>query len=285
MGISGISSRAALGGLLLWAPLVWSQRPSDADAAALIDRSRERSLTYTHLLPDFVCTEVIRRFRESKSTDLTSTAGSARTPCKYTVPADKTWNPTDKLTVTLSFIQQGENHKLILLNDKPTDLKYEAMSGATVKGEFGGMLQSIFDPSSHTNFRWRGWKKAGKRRIAVYLYEVSAADSEYLLANGPAGDTHSAIVGFHGELEIESETGDIVHFSHVASQIPKELELESVLSTVDYDYADVGGQAYLLPVRSQTEMRSPQLSVKNETEFRDYHKFDAKSVVDFGLGK
>jgi hypothetical protein len=40
---------------LAWcAPLAWGQRPSDADSAALIEKSRQKALDYAQSLPDFV---------------------------------------------------------------------------------------------------------------------------------------------------------------------------------------------------------------------------------------
>jgi len=54
---------------------------------------------------------------------------------------------------------------------------------------------------------------------------------------------------------------------------------------VDYDFADVGGTDYLLPARSETFLRTPQLWVRNDAEFREYRKFSSDSTVTFGLGK
>jgi len=47
----------------------------------------------------------------------------------------------------------------------------------------------------------------------------------------------------------------------------------------------VGGRKYLLPARSQTEIRSPQLSVRSDTNFREYGKFSSDSIITFGDGK
>jgi hypothetical protein len=47
----------------------------------------------------------------------------------------------------------------------------------------------------------------------------------------------------------------------------------------------VGGRRYLLPAHSITEIDSPRLSVRSDTEFRKYGKFSSDSVVKFGDGK
>ena len=242
----------------------------------MIARSREKALAYARSLPDFVCSEVIRRYSENHTRTFRSRS--------VAVPALSRWTPTDKLTVRLSYFQQKEEHKLVSVNDKPTELKYESLAGGTGEGEFGGTLLNIFG-SSATVFKWDSWKTVKRHRVAVYKYTVDAAHSHYMVANGAVGDTHEAIVGFHGDLEIDRMTGEVLHFTYVADQIPKEVTLDKVSTTVDYDLAEVAGRNYLLPVHSETEIFSPGLSVRNDMDFREYRKFSAESVIDFIGGK
>jgi hypothetical protein len=251
--------RPAIGGLLLWTAVAWGQRPSDADTAALIERARQKALDYSRSLPDFVCTELVRRY---------SSGGAG-------------WVSTDMLTVKLRYYQQVEEHKLQLINGKPTDRKFEDLGATTSTGEFGGVLRMIFNPASEAVFDWESWKTVRKHRAGVYQYAVSAAHSPYRLTS----EKRRAIVGIHGVLEIDSETGEVLQLTYIAYDIPKELALESAVTTVDYDFADVGGRNYLLPARSETEVHSLQLRTRNKMEFREYRKFSADSVIDFGLGK
>jgi hypothetical protein len=255
--------RLILGGTLVWTSLACAQR-SDSGAAALIERARQKALDYARSLPDFVCTQVVKR--EAANSD-----GRSR----------GAWVPTDTLTVTLRYFQQVEDHKLVLINGKATDRKYMELAGATGTGEFGGVLRTIFDPASEAAFDWQSWKTVRKHRVAVYQYAVSAAHSPYSLRH----QGHEALVGLHGAMEIDSETGEILHFNYAAYDIPPILDLQSAVSSVDYDFADVGGRSYLLPVRSETELHSSNVWTRNRMEFRDYRKFSADSVIDFGTGK
>lgn len=256
---------AAVAGLLAWTSLAWPQRPSDADAEALIERSRQKALAYTQSLPDFICTEVVYRFIDRRQRGQ--------------------WAPTDKLTVKLSYFQQREEHKLMLIDDKPTDQKFEGLAGATGIGEFGGSLHSIFARLSEATFRWESWKNVRKHRTAVYVYAVPVEHSNFILVSGVPGSPRKAIVGYHGVLDIDSESGEVLHFTYVADHIPKDLGMNAAATTVDYDFADVGGRNYLLPVRSETEMRGPVESMLNRMEFREYRKFSSESIIDFGSGK
>jgi hypothetical protein len=258
---------ARLIAILLCSAFAWAQPLSYEDAAALIEKSRTKALDYTRSLPDFVCTEIVRR-------DADPSPGQRGRPM-----------PTEKLTVKLSYSQHKEEHKLLLVNDKPTDRTFENLGGALGTGEFGSTLGAIFDAASKTSFRWERWKNVRKRRAAVYAYVLDVAQSHFLLVTTVSNTLQQAIVGYHGVLEIDSETGEVLHFTYQADNIPAHLQLQYAITTVDYDFADVGGRNYLLPAHSQTVMRDPHWTVRNEMEFRDYRKFSTDSVIDFGSGK
>jgi hypothetical protein len=255
---------AGIGGLA-WIALALPQRPSEADAAAAIEKSRAVALEYGRSLPDFVCTETIGRY-----TDPLHRGG---------------WIPQDTLTVKLTYFGQKEDHKLTLIDGKPTDRTYSSLAGAIGVGEFGGTLESIFLPKSAATFRWEGWRIVRKHRAAVYSYAVEPAHSNYSMVTGSTDHTHMAIVGYHGVLEIDRETGAVLHFTYQADHIARELQVDYARTTVDYDFADVGGKDYLLPASSETEVRSPRQWSRNQITFREYRKFSSDSVISFGGGK
>jgi hypothetical protein len=261
----------------LSASMAWAQRPSETEAAAIFEKARDRALAYARSLPDFICTEVVHRFSETRA--IRRQAGSIPTAVEHR------WVPSDKLTIRLSYSQHKEEHKLLLLDDKPSDRTYENLSGGTGTGEFGGTLLNIFTAESQTSFKWQSWKTVRRHRAAVFTYSVDAAHSRYMVLNALGGDNHEAVVSFHGDLEVDRETGEILHFTYVADRIPKAVNLDLVSTTVDYDFADVGGRNYLLPAHSATEIISPRLSVLNDANFREYRKFSADSVIDFGTAK
>jgi hypothetical protein len=264
---------------LLLALPVLAQRPAAADADAILERGREKALAYTKSLPDFVCTEIIQRYKLSRTAVLLPTQSAASMA--------PSWAPVDKLTVRLSFFQQKEDHKLELVNDQPTTLHYDSLDiGVTATGEFGGMMKQIFDPESQASFHWETWKKASKHRIAVYGYTVAADHSHFFVERRlRSGEVNRAVVGFHGTVEIDTETGDVLHFAYTADGIPKTVAFTRSATSVDFDRVDIGGSPYILPVRSETELEGPQLAVKDAIEFRAFGKFGASSTVDFGVAK
>jgi hypothetical protein len=266
---------------LLLAPPALAQRPAATDAEAILERGREKALKYSKSLPDFICTEIIQRYKRQPPVQLPALRGVTAT---YSAPS---WAPFDKLTVRLSFFQQKEDHKLELVNGQPTTLQYVSQDiGVTATGEFGGMLKHIFDPASQAAFHWESWKKARKHRVAVYGYVVAVDHSRFLVEDGSRSDEeHRAVVGFHGTVEIDTETGDVLHFDYTADAIPTTVGLTRSATSVDFDRVDIGGKAYILPVRSETELEGPKFAIRNAIEFRAFRKFDSSSTVEFGVGK
>jgi len=91
--------------------------PSLAEQRKLLDEVREYALNYTKSLPDFICTQVTRRYYDPTGLEF--------------------WHTHDVLTARLSYFEQKEDYKLVLINNRVTDLPYDALGGASSKGEFG----------------------------------------------------------------------------------------------------------------------------------------------------
>ncbi|HLK63897.1 MAG TPA: VWA domain-containing protein [Bryobacteraceae bacterium] len=260
-------------------PALAKRASAPPDASAILEKGREKALAYARSLPDFVCTEVIHRYR-------LQTTNRFRLRGEPNPTSSTDWAPIDKLTVRLSFSQQKEHHKLELVDGMPTRLRYDSLDiGVTTTGEFGGMFRHIFEPDVQASFHWESWKKVRNHRVAVYGYTVAVDHSQYFVEHGArGGEVQRAVVGFHGTVAIDSETGDVLHFDYTADHIPAAIQLTRASTAVDFDLVDVGGTPYLLPVRSEMELDG-QNSLKNDTEFRAFGRFAVTSTVDFGAGK
>ena len=249
--------------MLVYGALAFAQRPSGQDTAALVEKARQKALAYTQSLPDFVATEVLHRYSGSMGRGYGG-------------------NPIDTLTIQLRYLHHKEDHKLMLVDGKPAGRTFETLEGTVSSGEFGATLSAIFDPATETAFHWQNWKNLRGRRVAVLGYEVTGAQSHYRLGTTADGRTVSADAGYHGVLEIDSETGEVLRLEYVADHVPESLHLTYAGTTVDYALADIAGRNYLLPSRSETEMRGSTAWARNVIEFRDYHRFSVDSTVDFG---
>jgi hypothetical protein len=259
---------AGLLGLLACAAALWAQAPTPEETGAAIEMSRKVALAYARSLPDFICTQLVHRYIDVRHR-----------------PGLESWGALDTLTIRLSYFDRREDHKLVLVNGKPSEKSFTDLSGAISVGEFALIQQEIFAPPSQTVFTWEKWTKAGKRQAAIYLYRVDVSHSRYSLKFLTSAGLTDSTVGYHGMVEVDRETGAVLSLTYIADAIPKTCPIYFSTAEVTYDFADVGGNPYLLPASSKTEMHSNALWARNETKFRDYRKFSADSTVHFGDAK
>jgi|ERR1017187_539369 hypothetical protein len=260
-----IRSSVGLLALLACAAAGWAQAPTPDQTAAAIEISRNVALAYARSLPDFVCTQLVHRYLDATHRGF--------------------WRSLDTLTIKLSYFEQKEDHKLVLIDGMPSQKSYIDLLGAVTTGEFGSILQQIFDPDSQAVFTWEKWTKVGARRAAIYLFHVDGPHSRFGLSFRLSSGATQAIVGLRGTVEVDRETGEVLRLTYAADAIPKTYPIRLSTTAVNYDLADVGGRKYLLPASSEIEMRSVDMWARNHTDFREYRKFSADSTIRFGDGK
>ena len=193
----------------------------ETEQADLLERARAAALRYSASLPDFICTEVVRRSEDPQS--------------------NGRWRSMDTLTVKLSYSDHQEDYKLMLINGKSTLLDYLHVGGALSTGEFGTRLYSLFHPGSHSEFRWKGWTTLRKRRVARYSYRVERTNSFFQIQYGPvAAGGNTIVVAYHGEVLVDDETHLVLRFTQQA-EIPQGFPITANESIIDYDFAPVGG--------------------------------------------
>jgi hypothetical protein len=248
-------------GLTVWLAGAAAPRPSDIEAAGDMERTRAVALEYTKRMPDFICTQTIRR--------------------SYHLTLPKNWIAADVLTVKLRYSGQVEDRQLLRRNGEPVGPE-DPVGGLENIGEFGGMLEGIFDRDTQAAFHWESWKTAGARPTTVYSYRVEKAHSAYSLSFDPGGYKHNQVVGYHGTVEIDRESGGVLRLVYEADTIPKDFPMQYASTTVDYGFVDVAGREYLLPVRAEIETDADGFRSRNISEFTDYRRFSADSTVRFG---
>ncbi|MEI9974232.1 MAG: hypothetical protein WDO73_20580 [Ignavibacteriota bacterium] len=236
--------------------------PSAAEQVQIWNEAHENALSYTESLPDFICSEVVRRYVDS------SGRGA--------------WKLQDTLGLKLSYFDRREEYKLMTVNNRPTALSYEQMRGAVTEGEFGSMLASIFALKSRTNRDWDHWTTLRSRPTHVFLFAIAKANSEYRITSGSSlRDEAQVKVGQHGYVYIDDATKMVVRLSAIADEFPVGFDVRRVDLTLDYDFTDVGGKRYLLPLHSETKLLAPPFQNRNETDFLEYRKFSADVTVSY----
>ena len=235
-------------------------RPTIDEQRRIVNAGQQIAVNYAKSLPDFMCNEVVRRHDDSRATmDL-----------------------RDTLEIKLSYFDQKEEYRLLSVNGRPTVRPFESVGGATSQGEFGSMLFAIFSGESRTKFIWDHWTTLRGREAHVFAFKILAENSNYHLrfGQGAAYGRTDAIVGQHGWIYVDRETDQILRIIADADP-PPHFPVQQSWVLLDYDFRDVGGKQFLLPVRAEVRMTSGSLHTRNLIEFHGYRKFTGDSTITY----
>lgn len=239
---------------------VRAQAPAAEEQQKAIEAVRKTALGYSERLPDFICMETARRYRNSTN-----------------VPD---WILIDTLAIQLSYYGHREEYKLLTINGQKTKLRYDEVGGSISQGEFGSMLQEVFDPAAEAVFAWEGRSTLRGRDVQVFRYSVTPGKAHYQLSYNSNDRHYSAVAGRHGQVYVAAG-GDILRITSEADELPANFPIDKLHATLDYDFTDIGGRSFLVPHLAVVEMQAGILGSKNEIEFRDYRKFSADTGISF----
>ena len=235
--------------------------PSPADSHKVLIAAAHYAFSYTDSLPDFLCEQTIRRYER--------------------LNGEHGWNLKDVLTVKLSYFDEQENYKLTAINGRATVRSYDSVGGALSKGEFGSLLLSIFDPDVGTSFRWDHWTTLRKRKTHVYSFVIERNRSHYHLSSGYGfGEIATTLVGERGFVYIDRDSGRVTRVMDDAV-IPEGFPVRQAFRILDYDFTDIGGKPFLVPLHADIRMATDSIHTRNDVESRDYRKFTGESSITF----
>lgn len=232
--------------------------PSSLIQAKVIDEAREIALGYTKRLPDFICLQMTYRYVDPSGLEY--------------------FQLSDKIAARLSYFEQKENYKLISVNGGLSNTDFDKLGGATSSGEFGTMLKQLFEPSTQADFRWERWTKLRGKICHVYTYRVTQARSNWHISWQKQLEI---IPAYHGLVYVDRDVPMVVKVTMEAENMPATFPIQEARSTLDYDFIDIAGSQFLLPLKSEMRMREGKILIKNSTEFRNYRKFGAEATITF----
>jgi hypothetical protein len=240
--------------------------PSSEEQGRIIDEVREYALSYTKGLPNFLCTQVTRR--------KAAPANGLRRD------GEPSWQTMDTLTLRLSYFDQKEDYKLILVNEKFTTQDYRTLGGATSTGEFGSLLKEIFEQKTETRFEWDHWGTLRGKRMLVFSYRVDQAHSGWGLDYEHRDHIMPA---YRGLVYVDNDLHVVKRVTLEAENIPASFPIRKAETVLDYEFTDIAGHEFLLPYKSTTEMSADGVLTLNEIEFRLYRKYSTESDIKYDI--
>ena len=243
--------------------------PSAEEQAAIISDVREYALNYSRNLPDYICTQVTRRY-------IAPTPGGKYLP-RERAANDPSWQLQDTLTIRLSYFEQKEDYKLVLINNSVAQGDYNKMEGTVARGDFGTMLRQVFEPATEARFEWDHWATMRGRLSYVFAYRVLQSRSQWHIS-----DRQSDIIpAYQGLIYIDQQTRQVLRITLFATDIPASFPIHQAEDILDYDYQTLGNQQFLLPLKGEVRLSTSDILAKNDNEFHLYHKYSSESEIKF----
>ena len=229
-----------------------------ADQQKLWSEAAASALSYASRLPNFRCNRETHR--------LTAPVRNA----------DR-FNQTDSFIEEMTYESPHETFRTLEVNGLKSTALRDSFKGVHSKGEFGAMLKSIFRPEAAAKYTWSGRAMAGGIMCDVFDVDVPPERSNFVLTF----ELRQEVAGFHGRVFVDEDAGLVRRIVLQGNGLPKDFALQSPVFSLEYGLVHIAGADHLLPLRSVLQVRQGKQVVRNETQFRDYRKFNASSDIKF----
>jgi hypothetical protein len=232
--------------------------PDSKEQAAVLKDVTEYALLYAKNLPNFICTQVTRRYADPSGMEF--------------------WHLQDTVLTKLSYFEQKEDYKVVMVNNQVTNVGYNELGGATSSGEFGSMLKAVFNPQTQTRFEWDHWATLRGKRMHVFAYRVAQIHSDWAVVYEKS---QRVVPAYRGMVYVDKDTLAVMRVTLEAEDMPVSFPVQQASTVLDYDFIDISGKEFVLPLKATLRMRSGKVLIKNDTEFRLYKKFGAEATITY----
>ena len=234
--------------------------PDSVEQAEALHEIIENARNYSKGLPDYMCIQVTRR--------------------RFDPTRTENWRMLDTIQEQLSYVDHKESYKVVMYNGRSiSNVQHGGFGGATSSGEFGSIYSEIFSAETATDFDWDHWATLRGKRMYVFAFRVAQSRSKYTIYSEEAHRTVTA--GYHGLIYADRETRKVMRFKMACDNLPPDFPVKDVNVDVNYDYVDIAGSKYVLPLKTELRSRDVHEMVWNEAEFHLYRKFGADTTIRF----
>lgn len=255
--------------------------PTAATWPQFLDTVRQTALAHTNVLPDFICTQKIKRLAKLGE------AGS--------------WALVDQIVAEISYYGDQEHSKILTIDNQPASSKTDIeIPGFFSEGDFGNALYLLFTQESDASFVMEGSDRVNRRKTVRARFFVPQANSRYHIGLGALQVT----TAYGGRCWIDLNSHRVVRLESEAREIPPATLVKKASHLTEYDLVEIAGTQYWLPVRASVQLQivadsghqrldfykaiygktDPSgygtysaLYAQNEIEYRNYRKFNTET--------
>lgn len=242
--------------------------PETTETDALLARTGQNTLAAVAEMPDFVVKQQIQRSVAYAGT------GSFRNQ--------------DSLIVAVSYRSTGEEeYRLLSINgvlqtDPKPRQSYQEAGGTSSTGEFVTMLSVIFQPESLTKFEPDETDIVAGRKTIVFDFKTDVDRAQQgLTCSGLL--SRSTKTGIKGKIWIDVKDARVLRIESEATDIPADFPCTSAKRNIDYDWATIAGEKYLLPMLSDVRVtvrdQGKLFETRNVIRFKNYQKYGSEVIV------
>jgi VWFA-related protein len=253
-------------------------------------------------LPNFYATRETTHFEDALSHRAEYTyAGSAamgtqgslrglptQTPGQGSTTEYRGLHSTGEFSMTVTY---RDGHEVFDQDKDKRKKEEESAGGLTSSGEFGQVLGAVIDDLVHSGVRWLRWEQGNGEPAAVFGFAVPASESHFRIGITVDGRAEALFLPYHGEIEIDPATGEILRFSEIADPATPHAAMRAAI-VVEYAPVKIGDQSYIVPVRGvafsmipvpslgATDEASEPVQVNlNDVAFTHYHEFGSEARI------
>lgn len=254
-----------------------AKMPSEQEAAEVLEKARKATQSAIDDMPDFVVKQIIARSA--------AYAGTGN------------WKPLDNVIIAVSYsTEKGEQYRVLAVDGAPVQSEagnnYSNLSGSTTGGEFVEDLSRLFKPESKTEFKVLTTDVVRNQPSLVYEFEILLENNKnggvgFKTPNGPKDFTFTTVpAGQKGKVWIDRKNGRVLRIEFKATDIPADFRVRAFESSIDYDWVEIAGDKYLLPVLSDNRFTSREgnqlFQDRNLIRFKNYQKYgtDVKILAE-----
>ena len=226
--------------------------PTDIPHAEAVAGVCRYAMSLPETMPNFICDQIASRFWGKNKV------------------------PFDLVTASVRYEDGSESYNDIKVNGRPAPEAITKTPGLWSTGEFGSNLRSIFDTRNQALFEFTRESQWKEHSAWVFTYTIAKQnDPLWRLSTGQ----ETLAPPYKGELWVDQQTGELLRFGSVATDIPKTFAVADAEAQVDYaDVVFADGTSFVLPADfTVTSALRGQQSTRNLVQFRNCHKFRAKS--------
>ncbi len=239
--------------------------PSLDEQQRIIAEARASAKAFTVGLPDYICLQLTRRYLDPSGLEMD-------------------WLKYDEIKTRVSYIEGKELYEMLSVDNRSTGKSFDELGGAYSTGEFGTTLASLFSPQTNAKFTWARHSLLREHPVYVFNVDVPKSQSSWSLTSHGGAEglpTRTIRTGYSGLVYIDKKTERALRIVMSAEGIPVDFPMQEARSRLDYDFIDISGHEFLLPLKAEIFMRDGRMLNRNEVEFRLYRKFTAEATISF----